>query len=43
MYLLGREIKKEIMMLTMQTHCEAIPFDVTNIESVRDAIIYCKA
>ncbi len=25
-----------------QTHCEAIPLDVTNIESVRDAIIYSK-
>ena len=26
----------------METGCEAIPLDVTNIESVRDAIIYCK-
>ena len=26
----------------LETGCEAIPLDVTNIESVRDAIIYCK-
>ncbi len=26
----------------LETGCEAIPLDVTNIESVRDAVIYCK-
>ena len=26
----------------LKTGCEAIPLDVTNIESVRDAVIYCK-
>ena len=39
-YLLDLEIKKEIMTLVKRPG--VIPLDVTNIESVRDAVIYCK-
>ena len=39
---LGSRTQKRNYEASKQTNCEAIPLDITNIESVRDAIIYCK-
>ena len=39
---LGSRNQKRNYEASKQTNCEAIPLDITNIESVRDAIIYCK-
>ena len=39
---IGSRNQKRNYDASLKTGCEAIPLDVTNIESVRDAIIYCK-
>ncbi len=39
---IGSRNQKRNYDASFQTKCEAIPLDVTNIESVRDAVIYCK-
>ena len=39
---IGSRNQKRNYDASKKTNCEAIPLDVTNIESVRDAVIYCK-
>ena len=39
---IGSRNQKRNYDASLETGCEAIPLDVTNIESVRDALIYCK-
>ena len=39
---LGSRNQKRNYDASLVTNCESIPLDVTNIESLRDAIIYCK-
>ena len=39
---IGSRNQKRNYDASLKTKCEAIPLDVTNIESIRDAITYCK-
>ena len=39
---IGSRNQKRNYDASLKTNCEAIPLDVTNIESLRDAVIYCK-
>ena len=39
---IGSRNQKRNYDASLETGCESIPLDVTNIESVRDALIYCK-
>ncbi len=39
---IGSRNQKRNYDASLKTKCEAIPLDVTNIESIRDAVIYCK-
>jgi FlaA1/EpsC-like NDP-sugar epimerase len=39
---IGSRNQKRNYDASLKTGCEAIPLDVTNIESIRDAVIYCK-
>ena len=39
---LGSRNQKRNYEASIQTKCEAIPLDISNIESVRDAVIYCE-
>ena len=39
---IGSRNQKRNYDASLETGCEAIPLDVTNVESVRDALIYCK-
>lgn len=39
---IGSRNQKRNYDASLKTNCEAIPLDVTNIESIRDAVNYCK-
>ena len=39
---IGSRNQKRNYDASSKTNCESIPLDVTNIESIRDAVTYCK-
>ena len=39
---IGSRNQKRNYEASLKTNCEAVPLDITNIESLRDAVIYCK-